>query len=388
MAELLGSLTPDAQKNLLDHDWTLSNADTLPELVSTISTREALLTKETLKAFKDPRTDNPAAQCTGGTCCHSTASDLFSDLTLKEHPKDCARCLNPSCFKVRHQLAAAAGISDLLNGLTPATLRFFKENWDGPDEITYGDKTHKIARKYELEPIYTFHTTTPASVTDATAAIDLSNHTSPSLYWLHLKPNAASKAAKTPADKTRAAILKTAKANGEKLDETALTAALRRTNHQRKRWKHAHDALCTALEKLKAPDLTPDRWLALFVTFGSNIRRTTLIDLAPKKAWAAYAKLDPTATPTGPLVAAVATTCGLDPVRLFADHFHDLFQSRLKFYNGMENFDDDADLRHEMAQVATLIGFDLAAAKHAADLALPPPKSLGKVDPHTLLPLA
>jgi hypothetical protein len=37
-------------------------------------------------------------------------------------------------------------------------------------------------------------------------------------------------------------------------------------------------------------------------------------------------------------------------------------------------------------EIAKLIDFPIEAEKYAADLEIPPPKSWGKVDPHTLEP--
>jgi len=395
MAELLGTLPEDIQKKLNENDWTLHHRDSLSELQAQISQEDAKVTRAILKTFADPRTDNPAANCCGAACAHSTHSDLFADLQSKN---DCAQCLNTACFFARRTKAHAILIDDLTKDLDPATrttLVFFKDTWNGPDVIHYGDKEHKIHRKHALDD-YNFHLTPPpvpkkkkddSTAAAARPALDFTAPDRPTLVWLTLKPSRSVASTATPAQKARVAIAKAAKADGQKLTEDEITAAVRRQNHQRKRWKEVHTELCNTLEKLQGLDLTYDRWLALFIAFGSNIRRESLYSASSKTTWGIYHKTDPTAAPSGPLAQAFAEKHGLDPIRLFKDHFHDLFQSRLKFVSGMENFDDNAELRLEMTHIAKLIGFDLTAAKKRADLALPPPKSLGKVDPHTLLPL-
>jgi ParB/RepB/Spo0J family partition protein len=385
MAELLGSIPEATQKTLAKETYTLSNANSFERLSRAIQAENACLTPAVIKAFADPATF--VKGCGPGGCATASDSSLFPELAVEGKGADCAKCLNAPCFTKRLVLAQTLAITRLLENVDYKKLILFTEAHVAQSILVIGGIAYESKRSWELSD-YTFSSKAPSE--PGTIAIQLDNPAAPKLHYLTPKPKSSGSGGKsgpTPAEKARAAVKKQAKADGEKLTEDEVTAAVRRTNHQRKRWKHVHELLCTALEKLSAPDLTPDRWLALFVTFGSGVRRNTFYDSPPKKAWAAYAKLDPASTTTGPLVAAVSTTHGLDTHAIFRDHFHDLFQSRLKFFSGMENFDDDAELRQEMTHIATLIGFDLAKAKLTADHALPPPKSLGKVHPNTLLPL-
>ena len=58
-----------------------------------------------------------------------------------------------------------------------------------------------------------------------------------------------------------------------------------------------------------------------------------------------------------------------------------IFAARLR----CDKVGDTPDAVPEMQRVASLIGFDLDAAKKEADKALPPPKAWGAgIDPHTL----
>jgi len=62
------------------------------------------------------------------------------------------------------------------------------------------------------------------------------------------------------------------------------------------------------------------------------------------------------------------------------DGLKSIFIRRMEFNRVI----DCLELIPEMERIAGLIGFDLIASKESADKDLPPPKSWGEVDPHTL----
>jgi len=382
MAELLGTLTPENQKALNQEPWTLRNCSSFTRLADHVAAESATLTDAVVKAFANPATH--LKDCGPHGCSTASDSSLFPELTAGQGDgKNCAKCLNSTCFSKRLALAETAAITALLE---KSDLKYTKVLFYGAPHhrktLTIGGKEYPLHDEWDMQRAYAFHSKPQGQ----TIAIDIKDRVSPKLHWIVAKPNATAtgKSGLTPAEKARAAIRKAAKAAGQKLTEDEITAAVRLTNHQRKRWKEVHSQLCTALEKSKAPDLSHSQWLMLFAAFGSKVCREFLNGYQSKHSqkalWLIAASSPPDAKkdPTG---------YAKFYKELWDDHFHDLLQSRLKLLNGMESFDDTADLRLEMTHVATLIGFDLDAAKKAADLQLPPPKSLGKVNPHTLLPL-
>lgn len=381
MAELLGTLPPDIQKDLNQESWTLSNCNSFSRLADHIAAESATLTPAVVKAFANPETHLKA--CGPNGCSTASDSTLFPELTGTTKGGNCAKCLNTTCFTKRLTLVETAAITALTSkaGLKYTKLLFWASTYTRRKSISLGGQDHSIQDRWDMERAYAFHNKPYGE----TIAIDVADPVAPKLQWIAPKPgvSASGKAGPTPAEKARAAIKKAAKADGEKLSEEEVTAAVRRQNHQRKRWKLVHENLCTALEKSKAPDLTTSQWLMLFAAFGSDLKRCFLSGHnsghGQKEIWSLAAS-----SPPDDIDRAAHTKFYNN---LWTDHFYEVLQARLKFFNGMENFDETALLRIEMAHVAKLVSFDLTAAKKAADLQLPPPKSLGRVDVHTLLPL-
>lgn len=397
MMEYIGTFPKETQQKLLEiNQWHLEDLHTLEDLIDHLegeSTKE--LTPELKAAFQNSKTFNGA--CTT-SCASQAGAGLFAEFNT------CDACANPACFDKRKKLALDCAALEAIGGVEHDKLIIYSDR--------YGKYTPPGA-KTPIEPIqlwqmkndYTFLESAPKENDGQRfLAMDVSNPLTPVCQWVKIKEKpkgqGGSTAGLSPNDKLKAKIKREAKKEGTKLTADELSLAARKANLQRRRWKEVHTTLKEALSKSGPPDLTVPQWLSLFVTFGSSVRKNFPGGDRSKQYWQDYHLTDPSlansvtngitdgATLVSKFRKEDGKPVGMNTDSVWKNHFRPLFGERLVFHSGMESFDDDADLRIEMAEIAKLISFDLDAAKKKADLALPPAKSYGKVDVHTLEPIA
>lgn len=350
MMELLGSLPKDVQTELAEkldgHDfWKLTQCKTHGEL-------QTLLERDyscRLDSAPFPLDDPQFHGACGVDGCGSSSDDspLLFDFE-DDKGKSCARCLNSSCFLGRlekfrtHQLSKAEkGDPDLIYLSRNQQQQITRE--DGTVIYTIAD--WELDRKHGLK-------IGKKSDEESRRAIDLSNPNKPRSVYL------------TPIKRPT---------NGQTPSVEPLPnqskEELKRERHQARRWVKVHEELCKAVRAAALSDLKPD----LFQTvafFGLSYSLT----YSQPGQWDWFDTRE-TAQPFDRYSAEDVTL----EERAWQG-LKSIFITRM----GFNRVIDCLQVLPEMKRIAGLIGYDLTDAKNRADKVLPPPKSWGEVDLHTL----
>lgn len=344
MMEALAALPPDTQRAVAQAmPWQISNADSRSDL------EDALLHyMHSLKEaswLNDPKTFIKG--CGPGCACDSSKEGKLFDF---DKGKDsCGHCLNPSCFRSRLQLHLDAEYDRLCNGedlpIIPADSLTIKGKEYRQDHVAWqlsakpakGSKKVVTFRHGKLAIAYV----PPARKSAQGSAAD--------------QP-----AAKSPAEREKA----------------------RKAMLQGKRWTRVREALVAALEEAPLAKLTApiDHLIAVF---GLPFKEESLSSRPCDEGLWDYIK-NPTAFPIREPNAYGRMEFSEDaPTREEA-----LWPAVKVILKGLipppHRVSDADNFAETYRNIAKLIGFPITLHKRKADLEILPPKSWGKVDPHTL----
>jgi len=341
MMEFLGSLPREVQDELAENG-ELDCCRTRKEAKEIVDKRYTCR----LDAAPFPLDDERFFGECGESGCASDSSAqplLFGDFEQSK----CGRCLNRACFNDRLMKWRTHVLTEIERG--EEGLVYFSRNYAGKMELADGRTVHPL-QQWELASKHKLKTGRKADK-GSRRAIDLSNPDKPRSVYL-VPMSAAGSGAGAVASDTTAPEVPTDKA-GERRDKL-----------QARRWAKVLEALTERLRATGVEAVTPNGdVLKLAAVFGLSYSRTFRDDSWEHFDKHSLAELEESAW--GGLVG--------------------VFESRLL----CGKVGDVPTVLPEMRRVAALIGFDLAAAKLAADTVLPPPKSWGDgIDLHTLEPLA
>lgn len=337
MMELLGSLSVKRQFEIANDRWNqCSNRDELLKYIQ----RQSPSLKDAPFDLHDPKFF--VKDC--GPGCATDSSKQADIFDFKEGKKtDCARCLNGACFNKRlslytdHQydeLCTQAGVN--LHVITETQI------------IIKGTSYYRQYEDYKWGK-----TGKPVAYVNDDGKISLRYLTTPT----KAKNGNSDTADSTPAEKLEKKI----------------------NNLQGKRWLLVREKLHTFINEAKHTNLSVDidRVIA---TFGLPYKTEgSVMEPMDKPMWEqifgtedmlkcetdwSWKKVKPASRKEAiwPHVQEILCKLIPEPKRLMDAH---LFE-------------------HDYRSMGKLIGFDIDAAKKAADLEIMPPKSFGNVDPHTL----
>lgn len=360
------ALFPAERQIELSKDWTVKRSSSLKDL---IATTEKLSCQLNVPWLDDAATFVPGC---GPGCASSSGAEKtlfgFSD------KKECDRCLNPTCFNLRENLAGSAACEKLLAKHKVAVTQvhaLFKDTYgrssDKPIRITEGSTPvdFNVVPKWEIQG-YDI-TKLPAKQTIKPTdliGLNVSDLLHPTLYLL--KPDKNSKQGKKLQAKAATAAASPEEAQAEKV-----------ATFQARRWALVRNKLKEALDEAPVPTgFHPLHWIGLAAQLGLCARQDYISetpDAYQTEVWNSLDQPEPTFT--------------FDANASLWEDLRPVLTQRLFHIQKAESF----KLPHilaEMRGIAKLIGFDLTTAKERVDLdELPLPKSWGKgLNSHTCLP--
>jgi len=354
MMEFIGSLPKVMQEEIAENLWHFDRFNSRKELESHFA-RELCRLDVAPFDLDDPKFFNPTTKCGPGCATDSSKQKDLFEFKDREGKKDCARCMNTGCFMHRLGLYQAARYKELTAGEDlPIVADFYASN----DQIDVGGKAMKVVRVYDTPAKKQTPNARKVIQIDATGALTVG--------WIKKEKGSTAdtsldKATKTPESKRKEGI--------EMLQGKRWLAVLEKLK------KAVRDA---TLKNLTVPldDLIATLGLPFRVqNTGYEVTKAhwPILD-ARKKGFPpanegnhgrATKKPVPREEALWPAMQSVLLGLLPDPVKVsYAPNFAETYE-----------------------RVGAIISFDTAAAKKAADLDILPPKSWGKVDPHTLKPV-
>ena len=359
MMEFLGSLPAETQNTFLKDDYRARRVDSRRKLEEEFQRELCRLDHAPFK-LDDPRFFNPATKCGPGCGQDSSKEKTLFDFKDGNKKESCGRCLSPTCFNTRMAIWRGVRYKELCG--TDGDLPVYGQI--SGSEIAIGTK--KVKPHWEVWDLQ------KKDSPGAKRVILIEKDGSLRNAWIPKQKGAGSKGKKDDA---------TPVSDEEKREEK--TAML-----QGKRWVSIQPALLDAVRKSKRADLTVpiDHLVAVF-------------GLPFHEKSSSYAPVDdglwdyinnPTAFPLQITDEAAYDKEDTEPedVAVREDAIWPAVKVVLAGLVAEPNrVSDGVKYANCYRNVAKIIGFDIDAAKHAADLEILPPKSWGKVDPHTLEPV-
>ena len=352
MMELLGALPEAMQKSLAKNMWSLHHKHTRKALEGTIAEQLCRLDTAPFK-LDDPRF---FVEGCGPGCASDSSKDglLFDAMSGGKKKDSCARCLNTGCFNSRLAKWRDAEYQRLC--AEEGDLPVYSES--GQDLLLGNRKVKPNHRTWELEK-------KPA--TGATKVILISRDGGMKYAWL---PKTSSSSSKGCAGKPVSPEAK--RKEGIK-------------TLQGKRWLAVREKLVEAIKKtnLKGLQVPLDDLIA---TFGLPFSVTSdpggptsfkiweMFDNR-KKGWPVYSN---NAHPPRNMKTIVSREESLWPAMQLV---------LLRLIPEPRRVCDVPSFEEMYLRIGQIIGFPTDSAKKHADLQILPPKSWGKVDPHTLKPI-
>ncbi|MEA3211680.1 MAG: ParB family transcriptional regulator, chromosome partitioning protein [Chthoniobacter sp.] len=366
MMELLGALPRDTQESIAEQPWNLGNLKTRKELNRRIQERYVCDLNSAPFDLTDPRFALP--DC-GNGCAHSSAAQpaLFDFDGTKGGKKkhDCGRCLSPDCFLKRTALWRKTEHERLLKLAGVDSLPFVSQRWTSR-AVVIGDDPITPTHSYDVRP---------GRPKDGKGKLVILVHETGTLGLGHLPPDAQGKAGKQAASPK------------EKLQE-------RKDMLQGKRWGIVREQLLKALRDANASDCT-ETIEDLVAFFGLPSYRHPQRDPVKgsksrydceNKLWAEFDARDKAGWPTDEWDSR-RSTHKLATRKTRQEAMWELFKRVLEAQIGGGGPQAEMLSRVlDMRRVAKLISFPIELRKKEADLQVPPPRTWGAVDVHTLEP--
>lgn len=322
MREFCGSLPEEVQNELADCSHNADDIKTLAELREFVKERDCHL--DGITWLDDPASFVPGC---GPGCANSSAEGLFKE------DNECATCLNSTCFRKRRQLFTETAITTALAGNKIKSVVVFVTEWIRTSHLIYQGEPLKVVDNYDFKDTYKIS----KKATDI-VGLNITDIANPKLVHLTKKPKVSSShgsknAAATQGDPRVQRVLGKRTAH---LVESLQTAI------QNTDWDH----VC-ALHTIHPHE----HMIRLIAAFGGQPAQSYLGCSAD--CWAAVS------------------------TEIFEDCTDDLWQNIKKVFAsrlGYQKLDDTLTDRfsREIANIATLIGFDLDAANAAAAASISP----------------
>ncbi|WP_050028956.1 ParB/RepB/Spo0J family partition protein [Verrucomicrobium sp. BvORR034] len=344
MIEQLAALAPDTQAKLVK-SWHTIHCNNFKELV-------AHLKKSVLCSLDVPWLDDPDTfvKGCGPKCVHdsSAQSELFGFEDGGKKSK-CGNCTNQACFFARREKYNAKRLKELDGG---EGLPLITTDYNS---VEVGGV--KASRVYDSEIF-----SSKASQKElATGKKAIQVKEDGGLAVVYLKPKSAGGS------------------SGKKLASPKEKAEAKVKVLQSKRWKIVHEKLVTRLEKATHTDCTGDidqlvgvyglPWRRNFWE-RRNQRWWKMLDGGNYLLYAPGGGSEKTTTNRHEALWSGLKVVLLDQIR------------------GFRLATEILDVVPDMERISTLLSFPITEEKRLADLAVPPPKSWGPTDTHTLQPLS
>ena len=364
MMELLGSLPKDTQEQLardLDDNWNVKRAESRRDLEVALR-RSVLCSLQGVTWLDDP--DTFVKGCGPGCSHDSTKSPgLFDDGTEKQ---SCGTCLNSSCFFARQSKARAKEYSTLTAG---EDLPVVTGDWSLSDRgVDLGQKELVKAKHVYDTDLVPAKEKSAKLLSSAMKVLYIAEGGALSIRYL--KPASKGSGSSGSGD---AKDIRTPKQKEKERKEA----------HQAKRWVVVLERLRKALKEAPYTSVVADgknpgidRIITLVAhyglpwshTFDSKAvwkrvdEGTFLLNAHPNKG----EKKDTT-----------------DQLEMLWHGLKEILDRNFSYHRVI----DTLTLVPHMERVAALIAYDLTGEKTRVDLEIPPPKSWGPTDPHTLEPI-
>jgi ParB/RepB/Spo0J family partition protein len=367
MMDLLGTLPPETQRQLAS-DYEDSNLDGYDLIRCT--TRPALqkwLDKEILCRLdnapfdlNDPRffVKGCGPGCATDSSVVSALFDPFGD------KKECGRCLNTTCFKKRLALFQESKLAELEKEHGKDLPVVTREHLGYNATVRIGERQLKPTHVYNLA----------AKPAPGSRKVLVVNGGELGIGYL-------------PKESARSSSSNGSGNNGstKRVASPAVRLKERKEILQGKRWSLVHEELEKAVTAAKHTDAT-ENVIDLVAIFGLPFKAEMCYgDMKPWKKFDARAK---EGWPVHPTYEMYRPTKALPPVKnREAALWHGVCTVLKSIMKPIGNVGDVPRYEPMMRRVAALIKFPIDERKKAADLKILPPRSWGKVDPHTLEPV-
>jgi ParB/RepB/Spo0J family partition protein len=364
MMDLLGTLPPETQRRLAkDYEdnrldvYELERCTTRPALQTWLDAEILCRLDNAPFDLNDPRFF--VKGCGPGCATDSSTIDaLFDDFGDK---KQCGRCLNSGCFKQRLALFQESKLAELEKEHGKDLPVVSREYYSGPVKI--GNRQLRPVHVYKVE----------AKASPGARKVLVLNGAAGEVKIGYVAKERSSGGGSNGSSGGGAA---------RKLQSPAVRLKERKQILQGKRWALVHEELEKALDASKHTEAT-ENVIDLVAVFGLPFKAEMCYgDMKPWKKFDARLKdgwpVHPTYRPTK----------ALSPVKhREAALWHGVCTVLKSIMKPIGNVGDNPRYEPMMRRIAALIKFPIDERKKEADLKILPPRSWGKVDPHTLEPI-
>jgi ParB/RepB/Spo0J family partition protein len=366
MMDLLGSLPPEVQRRLAkDYDdnqldvFDLARCTTRPALQKWLDNEILCRLDNAPFDLNDPRffVKGCGPGCATDSSVVSALFEAFGD------KKECGRCLNSACFKQR--------------------LALFQESKLKALEAEHGKDLPVVSREYYSGPVKIGN----RQLSRPVQVYQIQSKAAPGSHKVLVLSGSGGEVKVGYIAKERSSGGANGSSGGgaaRKLQSPAVRLKERKQILQGKRWTVVHEELEKALDASKHADAT-ENVIDLVAIFGLPFKAEMCYgDMKPWKKFDARTK---EGWPVHPTYEMYRSAKALPPVKhREAALWHGVCTVLKSIMKPIGNVGDVPRYEPMMRRIAGLIKFPIDERKKAADLKILPPRSWGKVDPHTLDP--